>query len=161
MVELAWIECEKDGEIVGEYDYIIRPDSYQIPKQASAIHGITTTKALSEGESLVSVLNKFKKSLEGSSYIVGHNVDFDIQVITAESFRLGMYLPLERYPKKCTMKSTTRLCAIRRGNGYKFPSLTELYTVLFETAPVGPHQALTDALSCMKCYFELRKRGIM
>ncbi len=161
MVELAWIECEKDGGTIKEYDYIIRPDSYQIPEKAAAIHGITTRNALEKGESLVSVLKIFQKSLEGSSFIVGHNVDFDIHVIAAEAFRIGTSLPLEGFPKRCTMKLSTRLCAFRRRSGFKYPSLPELHMVLFGEPPSGHHLALSDARSCMKCYVELNRRGII
>ncbi len=161
IVEFAWIECETDEVINAEFDYLIKPDCYVIPEKATAIHGITTKKVLDEGKSLFSVLEKFHKSLEGSSFIVGHNVDFDINVITSEASRLGISLPVNRYPKKCTMKSSARLCSIRRGSGYKYPSLPELYTVLFGLPPTGHHQALSDARSCMKCYFELNRRGII
>ena len=64
MVEFAWIECEKQGVVKAEFDYIIKPDCYIIPEKATAIHGITTKKAQVEGKPLLSVLKKFKKSLD-------------------------------------------------------------------------------------------------
>lgn len=161
MVEFAWIECEKQGVVKAEFDYIIKPDCYIIPEKATAIHGITTKKAQVEGKPLLSVLKKFKKSLDDSSFIVGHNVDFDINVIAAEAFRSGISLPVKGYPKKCTMKTSARLCNIRRGSGYKYPSLPELYNILFGIRHPEHHRALSDARSCMECYFEMKKRGII
>ena len=161
MVALAWIESVKEGEIIAEYHSIIRPDCYTIPEKATAIHGITTKKAQDEGNQLVSVLETFQKSLERSSFIVGHNVDFDIQVIAAEAFRSAISIPVNKVPKKCTMKTSARLCGIQRGRGYKYPSLAELHEKLFGVPLPDPHHALSDARSCMKCYLELKKRGII
>ncbi|OPY47310.1 MAG: DNA polymerase III subunit epsilon [Methanoregulaceae archaeon PtaU1.Bin222] len=161
MVAIAWIECEREGEILADYYFIIKPDCYTIPEQATAIHGITTKNAQEEGKQLVSVLEIFQKSLKNSSFIVGHNVDFDIQVIAAEASRTGISLPIKELPRKCTMKASTRECKIWRGSGYKYPSLGELYYRLFGVPLPGHHHALSDASSCMKCYFELKKRGIL
>jgi DNA polymerase III epsilon subunit-like protein len=161
MVELAWIECETEGRINAEYDYIIKPDCYKIPKKATAIHCITTKKAEEEGKPLVLVLEKFKNSLDCSSFIVGHNVDFDINVITAEALRSGISLSVKGCSKKCTMRTSARFCTMRRGSGYKYPSLSELYNILFGVPLLEQHRALPDSRSCLKCYFELKKRGII
>jgi DNA polymerase III epsilon subunit-like protein len=146
---------------VAEHDFIIKPDSYKIPKTASAIHGITTERAQKEGISLVLVLTQFQKSLENCSYIVGHNIDFDLNVIAAEFYRTGMSLPRSTPKKKCTMKSSARLCNLKRGMGYKNPTLAELHHILFGLPVSDSHTALNDARACMRCFFELRRRGIL
>jgi DNA polymerase III epsilon subunit-like protein len=160
LVELAWIECENDGTLIAEYNSIIRPDSFTIPNTASAVHGITTKEAQDKGQSLVLVLEQFHSSLEHCSLMVGHNVEFDANVIAAESFRAGMVLPITSYQKKCTMKSSIRLCKLKRGAGYKNPTLAELHNFLFGLTLSENHQALSDARACMRCFFELKKRGI-
>jgi len=160
LVELAWIECESDGTVIAEFESIIQPDSYTIPKQASAIHGITTRRAQEEGRPLVSVLKKFHTSLDNSSFIVGHNVEFDVNVIAAEALRAGIPLSLQFHQRKCTMKSSVSLCKLKRGGGYKNPTLAELHHFLFGFPLSESHRALGDARGCMKCYFEMKRRGI-
>lgn len=158
LVEIAWIECEDDGRIITEFESIIIPDSFDIPKAASSIHGITTHIAQQNGRTAGNVLNQFCESLEKCSFIVGHNIGFDINVITSEASRLGICIPMHLYPKKCTMKSSVGLCKIKRGWGYKSPTLSELHTFLFGTPPHDVHRALADSRTCMKCYFEMKQR---
>ena len=161
MVELGWIECETDGSIIAEYDSIIKPDSFIIPDTASAIHGITTKYAQEEGRPLVLVLEQFHKSLDNCSFIVGHNVEFDMNVIAAEALRIGVALSVQLHQRKCTMKSSARLCNLKRGMGYKNPTLAELHHILFGLPVPESHTALNDARACMRCFFELKRRGIL
>jgi len=161
LVELAWIECNFDGILVAEHDFIIKPDSYKIPKTASAIHGITTDRAQKEGTSLISALTQFQNCLKKCDCAVGHNIDFDLNVISAESYRAGMPLPRLMPKKKCTMKSSARFCNLKRGGGYKNPTLEELHQILFGSPIQDSHTALNDACVCMRCYFELKRRGIV
>ena len=57
MVQIAWILCDDKGNRVETADYIIKPENFVIPQDASKVHGITTEKAINEGESLENVLN--------------------------------------------------------------------------------------------------------
>lgn len=63
--------------------------------------------------------------------------------------------------KKCTMKSLIRLCKLKRGAGYKNPTLAELHYFLFGVLFPYCHRALGDARTCMRCFFELKKREIL
>ena len=75
------------------------------------------------------------------------------------------YRELLNKPTVCTMQRRTNFCAIPSTNsyysGYKYPTLTELYTKLFGRAFSGAHDALTDITATKDCYFELRSRGII
>ncbi len=161
LVELAWIECENDGTLIAEYSSIIRPDTFNIPDTASAIHGITTKEAQDKGQSLVLILEQFHASLGHCSLIVGHNIEFDANVVAAESLRAGMALPIQSYQKKCTMRASVRLCKLKHGARYKNPTLAELHYFLFGLSSSDSHRALGDARTCMRCFFELKKRGIL
>ena len=48
-VEIAWIVCTGDGQIVKEETHLVKPKGFTIPDQAAAIHGITTEIAEAEG----------------------------------------------------------------------------------------------------------------
>jgi len=47
------------------------------------------------------------------------------------------------------------------GRGYKWPTLNELHLQLFQEEFTGSHNAGADVEACARCYFELRKRGII
>ena len=137
-----------------EYDFIIRPDGFEIPVEASDIHGITTERAKKEGFSLEFVLGLFKAFVKSSDVIVAHNIDFDRKIVGAELHRLGSGVDFEALlaTKKvfCTMKKSIS------GNE-KWPKLIELYRRLFKEDFEGAHDSLVDARACERCYFELIK----
>lgn len=55
MVSLAFSLVRGD-EILGQNEYIIKPDGYEIPLEASNIHGITTEEAQAKGNDVQMVL---------------------------------------------------------------------------------------------------------
>lgn len=57
LVQLAYILCDKDRNIIEQGNSIIRPEGFTIGN--NHIHGITQEKALAEGESLKKGLDKF------------------------------------------------------------------------------------------------------
>jgi DNA polymerase III epsilon subunit-like protein len=89
LVEIAGIECDEDGTIIKEFESIIKPDSFTIPKTASSVHGITIQIAQQNGRTTGVVLKHFCGSLENCSLLVGHNIGFDMNIISSEAFRVG------------------------------------------------------------------------
>lgn len=162
LVQLGWILCADDGERLDEREQIVRPAGFTIDRGAVAVHGITTERALAEGVPLKTVLRELNEAVERSTVLVGHNVDFDRNVLAAEFVRLGMTVHLTALPSRCTMRETTDFCRIPGGpRGYKWPSLGELHELLFDEPPDGAHSALADAEACRRSFFRLRELGVM
>ncbi|MCB9334170.1 MAG: 3'-5' exonuclease, partial [Lewinellaceae bacterium] len=63
MVQLAWMLYDYDGRLVESDNHIIYPEGYTIPREVSALHGITTERAKSEGEALDTILELFETLL--------------------------------------------------------------------------------------------------
>ncbi len=61
LVQLAWLRYDKNGNKIDGNNYIIKPDGFTIPSDASKIHGISTERALREGVALQGVLNEFQE----------------------------------------------------------------------------------------------------
>ena len=80
-VQIAWQLHDEMGELVEDQNYLIKPDDYEIPYESQKIHGISTELAINEGEDLHVVLEKFNSSIQKSSFVIGHNISFDINVI--------------------------------------------------------------------------------
>ena len=55
LVQLAFLIYDEKGIKVSGGDFIIKPDGFKIPSDASNIHGITTERANLEGYSITSV----------------------------------------------------------------------------------------------------------
>ncbi len=162
LVQLAWAWLDNHGVKWDSYDYIIRPQSFIIPKESSDIHKITQEIAEKKGEDLKKVLDIFSRDVLKAKYIVAHNIDFDEKIIGAEFFRTDMRDVLSQSSKICTMKETVNVCKIPgfRG-GYKFPSLAELHFFLFQEKFDNAHNALADVLATVRCFFELKKRALL
>ena len=98
MVQLAW-ECHDiTGELLWNKSFIIKPAGFIIPYAAEKVHGISTEKALAEGVELVLVLEEFEKDLGKSSFVIGHNVSFDLNILGAEYIRKGIQSRLHGMP---------------------------------------------------------------
>ena len=161
LVQIAWIQYDKSGTILKTCDYLVKPDGFTIPKAASIIHGITTEKAISDGRSVIDVLNEFELDANDSNWIIAHNMSFDEMVIGAELLRRGKKNLLANKSKICTKAVSTDYCAIPGPRGYKWPTLSELYLSLFGTDIPEGHDALVDAKICAKCFFELKRLQVI
>ena len=83
MIQVAWILSDDRGNRIESADFIIRPENFVIPLEASRVHGITTEQANNEGEVLDKVLNLFNEMVEKAGFIVAHNMSFDEKIVGA------------------------------------------------------------------------------
>lgn len=161
LVQLAWILCDAQGQVVESRDALIRPEGFTIPAEVSRLHGITTAMALEKGLPLQEVLEEFSGKIDAAQALVGHNIDFDECIVGAEFERLRMMTTLFLKPKYCTMKSATNYCKLPGKKGFKSPRLAELHQQLFGTGFEHAHNALADVEATVRCFWELKKRGVI
>jgi len=164
VVQLSWQIHDKLGKLIENYDYIIKPEGYTIPFNASQIHGISTQKAQEEGEDLAKVLESFKESLQKSKFIVGHNiVGFDVPILASEFFRKGIEVDLLKHNAIDTITEGTKYCALPggRGGGFKFPKLGELYYKLFNENFSEAHNAAADVNANARVFFEMLRLQVI
>jgi DNA polymerase III subunit epsilon len=161
MVQLAWILYDAHGSQLASANEIIRPEGFLIPEAASAIHGITQSRAAREGRPLAEVLDRFDGMVRQSSILVAHNVSFDLSIVGAEFIRLGIDSPLLSKKRICTMESSKAFCAIRNKYGFKRPSLSELYDKIYQTPLLAAHDAAADVAATARCFWYLQREGII
>ena len=106
-------------------------------------------------------MDKFIIDFNRTNKIVGHNINYDKKIIGAEMYRMSMADIMDSKETICTMKSSTDFCQIPGFSGFKFPTLQELYKKLFNENFDNAHDAESDVMATMKCYFELVKRKII
>ncbi len=157
-VQIAWQLHEELGNLIEHNNFLIKPDGFNIPYDAESIHGISTELSQEQGIPLQEGLELFNLALQKTSFIVGQNVSFDINIIGCEFYRLGIKNNLETLPllDTCT-EHTAQLCQISGGRGGKFklPTLTELYNRLFDTDFGEAHNATADVEATTRCFLEL------
>jgi DNA polymerase-3 subunit epsilon len=165
IVQLAWSLYDTDGNRESLNSFIIYPTDFVIPQDSAKIHGITTERAKKEGLSLHKVLPQFNSDIEKAATIIAHNIEFDLPSVNTEFMRCKLETNLLKKQKFCTMKTSKIIsyCKLPKpsGGGYKWPTLNELHLQLFETEFTDSHNAGADVEACAKCYFELRKRGVI
>lgn len=161
LVQLSWAWFDKLGNAWDRYDFIIKPDGFIVPEEATKIHRISHEQAMAEGHDILSVLTEFSNHIQRAEAVIGHNIEFDDKIISAELYRANMSRVLDDANKICTMKSTAHVCRISNGRGgYKWPNLSELHHYLFGQNFAEAHNAMIDVLACARCFYELKKRGI-
>ena len=161
MVQIAWLVYDEAGNLQAEADYIIKPQGYTIPAETARIHGITTEKAAAEGHDLATVLSLFQSAVQETKYLVAHNIAFDVKIVGAEFLRNGMSNTLPAKSQLCTMEGSKEFCAIPGNYGYKWPRLSELHKKLFHSSFSEAHNAKVDIAITAKCFWELRKKGVL
>ncbi len=117
-VQIAWQLHDDMGQLIEDQNYLIKPNDFEIPYESQKIHGISTELAIKEGEDLHIVLEKFNSSLQKSSFVIGHNISFDINVIGCEFYRTGIdnVLKNANLLDTCT-EDTALLCELPGGRG--------------------------------------------
>ena len=160
-IQIAWQLHDDMGRCVEHQDYLIRPDGFNIPYDAEKIHGISTELATEQGLLLHEVLELFNVALSKTTFVVGQNVGFDLNIMGCEFHRLQVQTALNQLPvlDTCTEK-TASMCQIPGGRGGKFklPTLTELHQFLFHIPFGEAHNATADVEATTRCFLELIRR---
>lgn len=166
IVQLAALMTEDDGTTRGSCNFIIKPEGYTIPEEASNIHGITTEIASRCGVPLATAISAFNNlALQcEKGVLVAHNIRFDINVMDYACQRNGWPSRIVGMERFCTMEQmrdkvklppTPRMVAagIRE---YKSPKLSEAYQFAFDKPFENAHDALYDVHGCKDLYFWLQ-----
>ncbi len=161
LVQIAWLLTDSDGKELAKHESIIKPEGFEIPTQSSDIHGVTTERAQKEGIELDTSLDQFVWALKESEKLIAHNIKFDEKIIGAELYRKDFNPGLMDVDKFCTMMASTDFCQIPGKYGYKWPRLAELHEKLFDKGFDNAHNALADVEAMVRCYFEMKKRGVI
>ncbi len=160
MVQLAWQCHDLKGNFLFAKNHVIIPESYTIPKEAEEVHGISTDVAKEKGVPLKDALLDFVEDVKKAKYIIGHNVEFDVNIVGSELLRSGMEEIMTSTPQFCTKVESTEFCAIRnKSGGLKSPTLTELHLKLFNAPFPEAHNAAADVEATSRCFLELVRIG--
>lgn len=159
--QLSWIYAGR------EENHIIRPDGWEIPKEATDVHGITNEYAQEHGEPLADVMGKFIADCHAAKLICGHNVYFDISTVKSELMRKSSFDQfaddaLYKGKRIDTMRPAMKFVDARFSNGrLKLPKLEELYAKCFPGESFPAHDAIEDVRAVVRCLPVLVDKGII
>lgn len=161
MTQLAFLVTNLDGYVIDEFQSLVKPDGWEVPKEQFFIeNNMSTERCEKEGHPAHMVLRRFQDALKGVTYKVAHNISYDNQIVMNEMIRYQITKELFQFKKQiCTMRSSTNVCKIisSRG-GYKWPKLEELHRYLFSEDFADAHDAGADVRATGKCLIELINR---
>ncbi len=161
VVQLAWARYDAKRRHLETKSYIVKPEGFTIPRDAQRVHGISTSRALADGRSLMRVLKALRVAAQEADVLVAHNLQFDENVIAAEFLRLRIDSPFRMKHRNCTMIETTDFCRLPGPYGYKWPTLAELHWSLFDEELEEAHDARIDVVACANCFFELKRLRVI
>jgi DNA polymerase III epsilon subunit-like protein len=160
IVQLSFVVYNTEtNAVVQEENHLVKVPVKVNGSQAAAIHKITDEALHAKGVEFAYVYYIFQAALGRADLVVGHNLEFDLNMMRAQCARHSFPFCV---PKNlfCTMKSTVDLCAIRRQNSRgaynKYPSLLELYRFLFQEEPTELHNAIVDVYACLRCFVKVK-----
>ena len=166
------------NDLVVSKDCVIKlPDGIHISAESTGFHGITNELSASKGVELDAVLTEFIEHLKTADKLIGHNIEFDLNVTKVAILRLindsqtltkdtllawkHDFHYLTHYEDiSCTLKESVQLCNIQRTNKsgkqyLKFPKLIELHETLFAASPTNLHNSFNDILVTLRCFMKM------
>jgi DNA polymerase III epsilon subunit-like protein len=164
LVQLSWLLVGQDGCVVR--NRLVIPWGFEIPAEATKVHGVTNAMAAEEGISIKEAMMEFMVAAEMADLLIGHGVYFDKSVVGAELIRMDMEAAYEIFKgvkRFDTMQKSTKICKLPHANGrkgYKWPKLQELHKHLFGVEFEDAHDAYADVQATVRCYDALVEQGV-
>jgi DNA polymerase III subunit alpha len=163
IVQLVWTVTDSDGNVISSKNYIIKPDNFNIHREASKLHGITKDIAYAKGIDMNKVFKEFLKDIQTCELLIAHNIEFDYNVLMSELFRnkqKDLMFIVKFIKKMCTGSATKSLLKLPTKSAYddyKMPKLTELYKWCFKEN-IGKYDVQGNIDALVKIYSHLKQK---
>lgn len=148
-----------DGITLHRASYIVQPQDWTIPPEASRIHGIGQDLALAVGVPIAIVLGSYLQMRSRADVICGHNLlQFDLPVLDTAILRSGR-VPSHPGPSQFVdtqvqadlimqLPPTARMVEKGYGHKTKPPKLSEAYKHFIGRDMEDAHDAYADVEAC-------------
>ena len=159
ILQLSWIIYDSKTEETIEKDFIIKCP-IDIPQESINIHGITNEMS-KNGMEFSNVFDIFLEDASKCEEIVGHNIQFDLNILEIESYRSNNDQKVEvlfnknHYDTMLKSVDILKISGTHAGKN-KFPRLIEVYRHFFNKDFDNPHNALGDIRATLSIYKKLR-----
>jgi DNA polymerase-3 subunit epsilon len=159
IVQLSGVVADAEtGQIEEVFDFIIKPDGWEITPEMTEIHGITQAHAEAVGIPEKQALQSFIEIwLRSGADRLAFNRTFDQRIIRIALMR---FIPemLNAWAEKDDFYDSMFLVKKYMKSG-RNPKLSEAYQYYFGRPLEGAHNALVDAKACLELFMEVKRRG--
>jgi len=139
VVQIAIIKCSKAGEKEKVQTKYVKCD-FKIPN--SSFHGITDEICDQKGYEFDEIADWFFELLTGVEIIIAYNVQFDINLMLSEFYRINRKDVVDQ------IKNKKHTCAMLWGQRvmhfHKYPKLSEFYKHVLRKDIINAHDAGAD-----------------
>lgn len=157
IVQLAACLVDLDTrKTIASMDVIVKPVGWTISDEVSAIHGITTERAMDVGipeEMAIDML----MALWSERLRVGHNESFDARIVRIAQSRFGKseseLTQWKAGQSECTCWLARPHTKLEKN---KLPKLGEAYQHFMGTPLEHAHSAMADVQGCIAVYFAIQ-----
>ena len=157
MLHLSWIILNEELKPIEDYDCIINPEGFSPLAKALKSHHLDEEAVRKSENQLKDVLTKFKESVDRSSYVFAHNLQYNEGIVGSEYYRNSMSNPLIAADKYCLMHEATYFCKLKGKRGYKWPTLQEMHSIIFKQGYTPSNNARADVIAASRCFIYLKK----
>jgi DNA polymerase-3 subunit epsilon len=147
VIELAGVICTHDV-LIDEMDSLIDPEK-EIPLSSQAIHNISNEMVKGQPK-IAEVLPQFL-SFVGNRVIIGHGIQFDIDIICQEAQRARIPCTLNQNPSMDTLR-------LARLYGESPSNSLDVLRRHFNIQAEGAHRAKSDVLVNIQVFWRLTHR---
>lgn len=145
LIQIALIVEDSHG--LRRYNLLAFPDDFIVTEEIENLTGITESELSENGVEIEKILNTINYLYDNDTLLIGHNIEFDLSILDAEFYRLGMRNKFRDLESICTMKTISQI------DNSKYKSLSSLYEFLFEDTPsLKLHNAENDVEVLYNCY---------
>ena len=145
LAQFGLVLLDDELNAVGEIDHLIKPDGWEMTKEAQAVNGLTMERLNAEGVPIANVLTVYSSLILEGYAIATFGARFDTKQMRGELRRAGMPDLFEQTPNLCLMLASTPVCKLIGKRGYKWPKLSEACTHFGIGPEPTPHQAIEGA----------------
>ncbi|MFD2969019.1 3'-5' exonuclease [Sphingobacterium bambusae] len=157
VIQLAWIIYTADGQEVKRVSKYIYEGDIQINAASQQVHGITADFLEKHGDRRKHILRKLAYDIKKyAPLIIGHFIELDIQVLSADYFRAQLQNPFPKQLFFCTMLESKKYAM---NPAVEYLRLVQLHEQLFDIRPQDIHEAEHDAEITARCFFEMLQRN--
>lgn len=160
IVELSAIKCrirDRQPEVIGEFQEFIRPEK-PMDEKVIAIHGITN-EFLADKPAERAVFPAVQEFFGPNPILVGHNVDFDVNMMAQYYNRMG-----ESFRFQAALDTLEMCRDLIFGKGVESYRLSDLTEMLGLNAGLEAHSAKDDTMATYRllvyCYHEYKRQPV-
>jgi len=160
LLHISWILLDEQLKPMEDFDCIVDEASLKIDNNSKEKAHIDEEDIIKKKVLLSDVLDKFTSSVEKTTFIFAHNLNYNENILGAEYVRLRKPINMFSKQRHCLMEEGTYYCKITsKCGGYKFPTLPDLHaTCCGQTyGPAG--NARADVIAAARCFIKLKKTG--